>query len=105
MLIRIPLNKYFLNGNSEKISETEGNVINWWVKGAIVIISIVIYVFVLDTTNYSTLKWFWFILFFLVLGFDAFMEWRYLKDSKAYLVSSILLVVGVIYFFIFIFRR
>lgn len=65
--------------------------------------ALIIYFFVLDTTDYNMIKWFWFIWLFITVGFDVFMEWRYLKGSKAYLVSSILLVVSVAYFAIFIF--
>jgi hypothetical protein len=103
VLINIILRKYILAEGSEKISDTNGKNVNRWVKGLLVLIAICIYFFVLDTTDYSTIKWFWLIFFSVAIGFQAFMEWKYLKDSKEYIISLIILAVGLIYICVFIF--
>jgi hypothetical protein len=104
VLADITLKKNFLAGRSKKISDTIGKNINRWVKGLVALIAIWIYFFVLDdATDHNTIKWFWLILFLVAMGFQAFMEWRYLKGSKEYLISLILVAFGLIYICIFIF--
>lgn len=86
-----------------KISDTNGKNINRWVQGLLFVISLCVFFFVLDTTNINSLKWFWLILFIVAMGQHAFIEWRYLKGSKEYIISLIKLAVGLIYILIFIF--
>lgn len=86
-----------------KISDTNGKNINRWVQGLLFVISLCVFFFVLDTTNINSLKWFWLILFIVAMGQHAFIEWRYLKGSKEYVISLIKLAVGLIYILIFIF--
>lgn len=86
-----------------KISDTNGKNINRWVQGLLFVISLCIFFFILDTTNINSLKWFWLIVFIVAMGQHAFIEWRYLKGSKEYVISLIKLAVGLIYILIFIF--
>lgn len=92
-----------LAGKSEKISDTDGWRMYWWIKGSLVVIALCCYFFVLDLTDYILLKRFLFVTFILALGFDAFMDWKYMKGSKEYLISLLLLAVGIIFFCVFIF--
>ena len=101
-LLQWALKQYILAGESGKISVTPGKNIDRWVKGLLAIIALSIYFFVLDSTDYSLVKWFWLILFLLVKGFDVFMERWYLKGSKDYIVSLIILLIGLMYIWIFI---
>ncbi|RED52986.1 DUF4181 domain-containing protein [Cohnella lupini] len=103
VLINMILKKYIVPGESQSISDTNGKNINRWVKGFLALIAICIYFFALKTTDYNATKWFWLIVFLVAIGFQAFMEWKYLKDSKEYIISLILLALGLIYICIFIF--
>ncbi|WP_425353896.1 DUF4181 domain-containing protein [Cohnella thailandensis] len=102
-LIQIPLKKYLFAGKSEETSDTDVRKINWWLRGILVIITLSIYLFVLDTTDDSKNKWFWLITFLIGRGLDVFIEWKYLKGSKDFLISLILLIIGIVYFCVFIF--
>lgn len=103
VLVELIIKKYILVEESNKISDTDGKSINRWVKGLLTFITLCMF-FVLDTTNINTLKWFWLIVFLVAMGQHVFMEWRYLKGSKEYIISLIKLAVGLIYIFIFIFE-
>jgi hypothetical protein len=102
-VIELIIKKFIFVEESYKISDTDGKTINRWVKGLLGCLSLCILFFVLDTTNIDAIKWFWFITFIVAMGQHAFMEWRYLKNSKEYMISLIKLAVGVIYIFIFVF--
>lgn len=102
-LIDLTIKKYFIVEELNKISDTNGKNINRWVKGLLFVISVCVFFFVLDTTNINSLKWYWLIVFIVAMGQHAFIEWRYLKGSKEYVISLIKLAVGLIYILIFIF--
>lgn len=102
-LIDLTIKKYFIVEELNKVSDTIGKNINRWVKGLLAVISICIFFFILDTTNINSLKWFLLIFFIIAMGQHAFIEWRYLKGSKEYVISLIKLAVGLIYILIFVF--
>ncbi|WP_084509278.1 DUF4181 domain-containing protein [Paenibacillus assamensis] len=62
-----------------------------------------LYLFVLDVTDEYMMKWFFLIVFVVSAGFHASMEWWYLRGNNQYVISILLLVVGLIYFGIVIF--
>ncbi|WP_434481737.1 DUF4181 domain-containing protein [Paenibacillus glycanilyticus] len=63
--------------------------------------AIALCIFVLDITN-DYMKWFWLSFFVAAKGFHAILEWKYLKGSRQYLISLILLAVGIVYFYLVI---
>ncbi|REE78548.1 uncharacterized protein DUF4181 [Paenibacillus taihuensis] len=103
IILELIVKKYLLVKEPNKISDTNGKSVNRWVKGLLAIISFIVFFFVLDTTNINALKWFWLALFIVSMGQHTFMEWRYLKGSKEYIISLLKLAVGLIYILIFIF--
>jgi len=44
----------------------------------------------------SVLQWYFIFYFILLLGFQAILEWKYLKNSKEYIITLILLLLSVI---------
>ncbi|WP_322745738.1 DUF6773 family protein [Paenibacillus donghaensis] len=42
----------------------------------------------------QTIKWFWFFLITAVFGFQAVIEWKFLKGYKNYIVSLIMILIG-----------
>lgn len=99
-----PLLKDWIIGEKrEKISETDGRIIN--ITGNLILVFIAIYslLFVLDRSEEKTIKWFFFILMIIVYLFNAFLEWKYLKNSKEFTVTLLLLLFGLIYFILIIF--
>ncbi|GIP22888.1 DUF4181 domain-containing protein [Paenibacillus sp. J22TS3] len=47
----------------------------------------------------NTLKWFFILFITIAYGFRSFIDWKYLRDSKEYMVSLIVLILGVTLFF------
>ncbi|KIL73877.1 hypothetical protein SD78_2935 [Bacillus badius] len=48
------------------------------------------------TKGANSIEWYWIIYFVLLFGFQAILEWRYLKNSKQYVTTLIFLTLGVI---------
>lgn len=99
----ILLNKLILGRNKRKVSKTVGKKIYIWGMVIIGLIGIGSILFVLDVLNNNVMKWFWVFFIILLLGFQSIMEWKFLKGSKEYLVSIIVLILGLIYIYTFIF--
>ncbi|ASK63904.1 hypothetical protein CFK37_17950 [Virgibacillus phasianinus] len=96
------LNKLFLGRKKKEISETLGKNVHRWGMVIIGVISIY-FLFSLDIFNENVMKWFWLSFIIIAQSFQSFMEWKFLKGSKQYVVSLIVLMLGLIYFFIFMF--
>lgn len=63
---------------------------------ALIGIIIVIIFSVLDNIEGNVIKWFWIIFTTLALGFNSFIDWKYLKGSKRYIVSIVTLIFGIL---------
>lgn len=97
-IANIIVGKIIVGKKRRKISETEGKNIEIWGLILIGIIGLCCIYFVLDI-----MKLFWLCFLILIYGFHTFMEWKFLKDSKDYVVSLIVLIIGVIYILIVMF--
>jgi len=78
-----------------KLSETSGKNIDRWGRVIIFIIVICIFPFVISKDT-NVIKWFWILYLSLLVGFQAILEWKYLKNTKQYISSLIFLILGVI---------
>lgn len=49
--------------------------------------------------------WFWVVYLFVLNGFQAFLEWRYIKESRLYLVTllQIQIVIAALLYIVYIF--
>lgn len=97
------LRDWIVGEKREKISKTDGKIIN--IIGNLMLIFIAIFslLFVLDRSEENSLKWFFFNLMIIVYLFNAILEWKYLKNSKEFIVTILLLLFGLLYFILFIF--
>lgn len=94
--------KLILGEDRKKIYETSGKYIYLW--GTIILLTIGFgCLFFLDISDLNVMKWLWLCFSILTVGFYTFLEWMFLKESKEYIVSLIVLTVGLIYTLIFIF--
>lgn len=84
-----------LGVEKKKISDTSAKNINRWGRIIILVIALSALPFVV-TSDVNTMKWFWIVYLTLLLGFQSFLEWKYLKESKQYITTLIILIVGVI---------
>ncbi len=82
----------------KKISETSAKSINRWGRGIILVISLSTLPFVM-TMDINIIKWYWIAYFVILFGFQSFLEWKYLKESKQYITTLIFLIAGVIFMY------
>ena len=69
----------------KKISETSGKKVDRWGRGIILVIFLSTLPFVVTWTN--IIKWYWIVYLVLLLGFQSFLEWKYLKKSNQYVTT------------------
>lgn len=95
------LRKWIIGNDNEELSD-EGRKVNRWVKIILLVIAgiSVFFILKLEVLNSDAMKWFWMIALLTALGSESFIEWKYLKGSKQYLISLIVLLLGeiLIYF-------
>lgn len=80
-------------GPEKKVLSEDGRLIDLW--GKIILSALGIIIIFLNYDEIETLKWFWLLLIIVAFGFQSFVDWKYQKDSKQYIVSLIVLVMGV----------
>ncbi|MDM5219672.1 DUF4181 domain-containing protein [Peribacillus sp. NJ11] len=90
----------WLGVEKKKISETSGKNIDRWGRGIILFIFLCILPFAVEDRN--VIKWYWICFLIVSMGFQLFMEWKYLKNSKEYVITVItltylLLALGIMY--------
>lgn len=91
------ISKWVVDTGKEELP-AEGKKVDMWGKiilASIGIISLIIILNIEDIDRIIT-KWFWMVFIILAVGFQAFIDWKYLKGSKQYIVSLIVLILGVI---------
>jgi hypothetical protein len=97
------LRKWIVGPGRQEMDETEGKNIDLWGRIILAIIGLFLVFFVIDITDETTIKWFILIFLLITFGFDSMMEWKYLKNAKEFKVTLLLLLIGLIYWFLFIF--
>ncbi|RWR04835.1 DUF4181 domain-containing protein [Siminovitchia fortis] len=83
-----------LGVKKKKVSETPGRKIDRWGRGILVVVFLCGFSFVIEADR-SVIKWFWISYLIILLGFQAILEWKYLKDSNQYVTTFIFLLLGV----------
>ena len=76
----------------------DGSKVNLWGKLVIALIAIPISSFIIMTNNLESqvMKWFFVLLVIVALGFQSFIDWKYLKGSKRFVVSIVVGIIGVV---------
>ena len=95
LLLEKIINKLFGIKVKGKMSETSGKNIDRWGRVFIFVIVICTSPFVISK-DANVMKWFWILYLILSFGFEAILEWKYLKNTKQYISSLIFLILGVI---------
>ncbi|WP_338472605.1 DUF4181 domain-containing protein [Niallia sp. XMNu-256] len=88
-----------LGVKKQKISETPGKKIDRWGRGIIAVVHICIAIPYFVINNNISLKWYFIILLIFTIGFQAILEWKYIKNSRQYASTLIILIVGLIFMF------
>lgn len=106
LLLEKGLNKLF-NVTKQKVSDTDGKMVDRWFRVIMVIVSLSVLIFYIVPLmkdfkeNVNVIMWYWLIHFGVIFFFQVFMEWKYLKPSKQYLTSLIIIVIILISYFVF----
>lgn len=80
-------------GPERKKLDEDGKAIDLLGKIMLVALGIIIFPFIYDKTE--AMKWFWLLLVIVAFGFQSFVDWKYRVGSKQYIVSLIVLVLGI----------
>jgi hypothetical protein len=102
LAVLAPLLRKWIVGYERYISETNGRRIDFWGRIILVIIFLLLLLFVIDPSDETTLKWFFIVFLTIMAVFQSIIERKYLKNSKEYIVTLLLWIIGIIYFFLFI---
>ena len=94
--------KKWLKIEKVKISETEGKNINRWGRGIILVVALVLLPFVIGG-SFLQMLWFWVIYFSVLSLFDAFLQWKYARESREYIITLIFWPVVMASFILFAF--
>ncbi|URN95661.1 MAG: DUF4181 domain-containing protein [Candidatus Pristimantibacillus lignocellulolyticus] len=90
------LRKEIVDTDREELTEA-GKKVNMW--GKIILVTIgfitVIILFSLDELYGDVMKRFIIIFIIMALGFQTFIDWKFLKGTREYIVSLIVLILGV----------
>lgn len=92
------LNK-LLGVKKQKISRTPGKNVDRRGKTIIVIPFLVAIPFVVLSESSAAMKGFWILYMIILIGFQAFLEWKYLKNSKQYITTLVILVFAVVFIY------
>ena len=102
LIVRILLKIWIVKGEKINISETDGYRFYIWGGIILCLISMLI-LFQLDFTDLSRMRWFWLIFLIIALGFNGFIQWKYMRESKEHIISLVSLVIGTAYILLFMF--
>ncbi|MBY0121564.1 DUF4181 domain-containing protein [Bacillus sp. S/N-304-OC-R1] len=95
-IIERVMNK-LLGVKKKKISETTGKNIDIWRRGIILVIFLCSYPFAINI--HLNIKLLFIPYAILLIGSEAFMEWKYIKNSKQFITTLTLLIFVIIFIF------
>ena len=84
-------------GEKKKISETPGKSILRWGRGIILAVALCSLPFF--NAKDINLKWYWILYFILLYVFESVIEWKYIKNSKQYVITLFYLLLIIIIFY------
>ncbi|MBM7602564.1 membrane protease YdiL (CAAX protease family) [Metabacillus crassostreae] len=85
-----------LGVQKKNIDDIRGENIDRWGRGIILVIFLCTLWFVSNKDSDNIMKLFWMAYFTLLFGFQAVMEFIFIKDSKQYMGTAIILILGLI---------
>ena len=95
VLLEKGINK-LLGVEKRKVSETSGKKVDQWGRVIILILFLcTLPIFIMKETSFSFMKWYWILYLIGLLGFQSILEWKYLRNSKQYVTTFILLIISV----------
>ena len=92
ILLVISITKWiekFLGVKKEFVSDTPGKRINRWGRIIIAGIFLSLYFYALISKSDTMLKWSSILLLTSLMGLQSLLEWKYVKESKQYIITLI----------------
>ena len=83
----------------QKVSDTPGRKVDRWGRGITVVIFFCIAIPYFMINSHVPWKWYFILLLLFTIGFQAILEWKYIKNSKQYASTLIILIVSLILMF------
>lgn len=87
-----------LGVEKQRISETAGKNVDRWGRGIILVTFLATLPYFIEKED-EIVKWYWIFYYVILMGFQALIQWKYLKNSKEYIITLIFLVLGIIFLF------
>ena len=87
--------RIWLVGTEKKELPEEGKKVDIWGKIILGLIGVITFFVFINGSEVNAMKWFWMLLIVAAMSFQSFIDWKYLKGSKQYIASIIVLVIGV----------
>lgn len=76
------------------LAETPAKNIDRWGRGIILAIALCLIPFTIGTGVANRLFWFWFVYLTALTLFQAYLQWKYIEDSKEYVITLLLYPIG-----------
>ncbi|OCA90522.1 hypothetical protein A8F94_01150 [Bacillus sp. FJAT-27225] len=102
VVVLAPLLRKWIVEYDRFITETEGRRIDFWGRIVLAIAFFISLFFVKDSSDETTIKWFLIIFYTIFAAFQFIIEWKYLKNTKEFIITLLLWLFVIIYFFVFI---
>lgn len=94
--------EWFFGRERIRVKETTGKVITQLGRTILAVISMVIFIFyITKSTSSDTVELFWLSVLSVGLSFHAYTEWRFLKESKEYIITLTLLPISFLIIYLF----
>ncbi|USB33062.1 DUF4181 domain-containing protein [Paenibacillus sp. YPG26] len=92
------LRRWIVGAEAKDELPRAGKRVDLWGKVILLLIAMIwaVNLIVEDRLTDDIFKWFMIAIIVLATGFQAFVDWKYRKSSKEYIVSLIVLVMGVV---------
>jgi hypothetical protein len=85
----------WLNIKRVKLSETSAKGIDRWGRGVILIVAICFIPFTVGTLDPNKILWFWIVYLSVLTAFQAYLQWKYIRKSKEYILTLAFLPIGI----------
>ncbi|CEG25579.1 DUF4181 domain-containing protein [Bacillus sp. B-jedd] len=96
------LRRWIVGTGGREIYDTNGKAI-YILGNIILVLAWLLYLFkAIDFTDEEAVKRSLLIFLAIIYVFQSFVEWKYIKSSKAFIVPLLVLLIGLIYCYIFV---
>ncbi|SDB83237.1 protein of unknown function [Pelagirhabdus alkalitolerans] len=96
IIVHFILKKLIANDEDEDLEQTEGRFTDLMITWILIIVA-VITAFLIDLHDPDSLRLFVQLITIVSLGTRSYLEWKYLENSKKFIVSLIVLILSLIF--------